>query len=108
MMKIVVLNAGSSSQKSKLYELAEELPEQPPRPLWEATADWAEHRGETDLKVTTVHGETVAEKLPTDSRREVIEYVLNTLVGGKTQVLSQLTEIDIVGHRVVHGGQEYR
>lgn len=23
-------------------------------------------------------------------------------------MLSQLTEIDIVGHRVVHGGQEYR
>ncbi len=107
-MKIVVLNVGSSSQKSKLYELAEELPEQPPRPLWEATADWAEHCGEADLKVTTVHGETVAEKLPTDSRQEVIEHLLNALVGGKTQVLSQLTEIDIVGHRVVHGGQEYR
>jgi len=96
-VKIIVLNAGSSSQKSKLYELAEELPEQPPRPLWEATADWAEHRGETDPKVTTVHGETVAEKLPTDSRRAVIEHLLNTLAGGKTQVLSQLTEIDIVG-----------
>src|SRR6266516_1233660 len=108
MMKIVVLNAGSSSQKSKLYELAEELPEKPPRPLWEAKADWAEHCGEADLKATTVHGETVAEKLPTDSRQEVIEHLLNALVGGKTQVLSQLTEIDIVGHRVVHGGQEYR
>ena len=63
-MKIVVLNAGSSSQKSKLYELAEELPEQPPMPLWEAKADWAEHPGETDLKVRTVHGETVAQTLP--------------------------------------------
>jgi acetate kinase len=39
MVKIVVLNAGSSSQKSKLYELAEELPEQPPRPLWKANAE---------------------------------------------------------------------
>lgn len=107
-MKTVVLNAGSSSQKSKLYELAEALPEQPPRPLWEADADWAEHPGETDLKVRTVHGETVAETLPTDSRRAVIKHLLNTLVSGKTQVLSQLTEIDIVGHRVVHGGQEYR
>src|SRR3989440_4082346 len=107
-MKIVMLNAGSSSLKSKLYELAEELPEQPPRPLWEAKADWAEHRGETNLKVTTVHGETVAQTLPTDPRRAVIEHLLNTLVGGKTQVLSQLTEIDSVGHRVVHGGQEYR
>ncbi len=82
-MKIVMFNAGSSSLKSKLYELAEELPEQPPRPLWEAKADWAEHRGETNLKVTTVHGETVAETLPTDSRREVIEHLLvNSLKGG--------------------------
>jgi acetate kinase len=107
-VKIVVLNAGSSSQKCKLYELAEELPEYPPRPLWEAQADWAKHQGETNLKVTTAHGETVTEKLPTDSRREVIEHLLKTLVNGKTQVLSQLTEIDIIGHRVVHGGQEYR
>ena len=107
-MKIVVLNAGSSSQKSKLYELADELPEQPPVPLWEANADWAEHPGETDLKVTTVHGGTVAETLPTDSRRAVIKHLLNTLVSGKTQVLSRLTQIDVVGHRVVHGGQEYR
>ena len=50
----------------------------------------------------------MAEKRPTDSRREGIEYLLKTLVCGKTQVLNQLTEIDIVAHRVVHGGQEYR
>jgi acetate kinase len=45
MVKRGVLKAGSSRQKSKLYELAEELPEQPLRPLWEAKANWAEHKG---------------------------------------------------------------
>jgi len=44
-MKIVVLNAGSSSQKSKQYVLAEELPEQPPRPLWEVKANWIVYWG---------------------------------------------------------------
>ena len=52
--------------------------------------------GETVLKMTTVHSETVAEKLPTVSRREGIEHLPNTLFGGKTQVLNQLTAIDIV------------
>jgi acetate kinase len=33
--------------------------------------------------------------------------MLNTLWRGKTQVIAQLSEIDVVGHRIVHGGQEY-
>ena len=32
---------------------------------------------------------------------------LNTLTGGETKVIEQLSEIDIVGYRVVHGGTEY-
>jgi len=30
------------------------------------------------------------------------------LWNGKTQVIAQLSDIDVVGHRVVHGGQEYQ
>ena len=41
-MKILVLNAGSSSQKSRLYELTNTLPDLAPTPLWEADADWGE------------------------------------------------------------------
>ena len=37
----------------------------------------------------------------------MIEYILNTLWTGKTQVLSQASDVDIVGHRVVHGGTEF-
>ncbi len=40
-MKILVLNAGSSSQKSCLYDLPEDnLPTNPPEPIWEAMIDW--------------------------------------------------------------------
>ncbi len=34
--------------------------------------------------------------------------MLETLWQGKTQVINSLKEIDIVGHRVVHGGQDYQ
>ena len=107
-MKILVLNAGSSSQKSRLYELGDTLPTEPPPPLWEADADWSEHPGVTTLKVKTANGQSLEENLATDSRTEVISHLLNTLWGGKTQVIAHSSEIAIVGHRVVHGGQEYQ
>ena len=107
-MKILVLNAGSSSQKSRLYELENTLPDLPIAPLWEAYADSAEHPGVTELKITTAQGQTLEEELQTDSRQDVITHLLNTLWSGKTQVLAQPSDIDIVGHRIVHGGQEFR
>ena len=39
-MKILVLNSGSSSQKSFLYELGDKLPLEAPEPLWAATIEW--------------------------------------------------------------------
>ena len=107
-MKILVLNAGSSSQKSRLYELEDTPPDLPIAPLWEAFADSAEHPGVTELKVTTAQGQTLEEEIQTDSRQDVTAHVLNTLWSGKTQVLAQPSDIDIVGHRIVHGGQEFR
>ncbi len=107
-MKILVLNGGSSSQKSRLYELGTTPPEEtPPTPLWAADADWAVHSGITELKVSTASGQTEVEKLETGSREEVIAHLLNTLSSGKTQVIEHPAEIAMVGHRVVHGGQEY-
>jgi acetate kinase len=55
-MKILVLNAGSSSQKRCLYEFkAEELPT-PSRPHWEADIDWSRRSGLAELKVTGLSG----------------------------------------------------
>ena len=107
-MKILVLNAGSSSQKSCLYELNDVLPDRPPQPLWEAQIDWNHREGVAQLKVETASGTEQEEEFASDSREAVISRMLETLWQGKTQVINSLKEIDIVGHRVVHGGQDYQ
>jgi acetate kinase len=115
-MKILVLNAGSSSQKSCLYQLEDTLPELPPAPLWEAKVDWTKHPGMVELEVKTggsigcafSKGTIIKEELQTDSRPDVIAHMLETLMSGHTQVIDNLAEIDVVGHRVVHGSQEYQ
>ena len=115
-MKILVLNAGSSSQKSCLYQLDDTLPELPPTPLWEAKVDWTKHPGRAELEVKTSDtlsrssrgGTVLEEELYTTSRPDVIAHMLEILWSGHTQVIANAGEIDLVGHRVVHGGQEYR
>jgi len=107
-MKILVLNAGSSSQKSCLYSLNEgKIPEQPPSPLWSAEIDWSHHQGVAELRVKTIHGAVLKEELKASSRLETIKYLLKTLCNGETKVIDNWTEIDCVGHRVVHGGDKY-
>lgn len=105
-MNILVLNAGSSSQKSCLYALAEELPNQSPEPLWEAHIDWT---ATPDAGIVSVSGNKsqVDFKISVDDRHTSLQRMLDTLVEGETQVLQSLQEIDVVGHRVVHGGSDY-
>ena len=108
-MKILVLNAGSSSQKSCLYELNDVLPDRPLQPLWSAQIDWTHQQGIAELKVKTAKGVQVEEEIASNSRQAAIYRMLETLWWrGKTQTINNLTEIDIVGHRVVHGGQDYQ
>ncbi|MEG4520953.1 MULTISPECIES: acetate kinase [unclassified Microcoleus] len=107
-MKILVLNAGSSSQKSCLYELKDVLPDRPLQPLWEAQIDWTHQQGIAELKVKTAKGDRLEEEFASESRQDAISRMLETLWRGKTQTINDLKEIDIVGHRVVHGGQDYQ
>ncbi len=106
-MKILVLNAGSSSQKSSLFDVSNlSAFDQAPHPLWEATVDWTHHQGFAEIKVKAA-GVVMEEEIPTQSRLQVIAYTLSTLWQGKTQVIDSPSDIDVVGHRVVHGGQKY-
>mgnify|MGYP000252024006 CR=1 FL=1 len=105
-MNVLVLNAGSSSQKSCLYNIDTDLPDRPSSPLWEAKVDWPHHQGAAELTVKTASG-TVQEALETNSREVVLSRMLTTLWEGKTQVLAQPSDVAVVGHRVVHGGQDY-
>lgn len=106
-MKILVLNAGSSSQKSCLYDIPDDaFPQQTATPLWEASVDWG---ASEDYGVLTVEaGDREREiHLPTDAPSRGLGEVLKTLTEGETKVLESWSEIAIVGHRVVHGGADY-
>jgi len=101
-MKILVLNAGSSTQKSRLYDLAgDALPERAPSPLWEA------HMDGVRLKVTTAEGTILNEEV-NGTPAASISRMLETMWSGTNRVLDSPADIDIVGHRVVHGGRDYR
>ncbi len=103
-MKVLVLNSGSSSQKSCLYEIGDTLPDNPPACLWEAKVEW---QGEFAEAEVSGHGFARKERIKVSSRSEATEHLLNTLWNGKTRVLASSSEIDVVGHRVVHGGPNF-
>ena len=108
-MKILVLNAGSSSQKSCLYELdGDNFPLDPPAPLWQAQIDWNDREGSADLKVTTDRGETLHETFPSTSKLDDTIKAVETLWSGRTRSIEHQNDLDVVGHRVVHGGEKYR
>jgi acetate kinase len=102
-MYLLVLNAGSSSQKSSLYRLGTELPQQPPEPLWLGHIDWTA----SDLGSLTIKSNGVQQQTELANCDQALETMLNTLVQGETKVLDHLKQIDLVGHRVVHGGAKY-
>jgi acetate kinase len=105
-VKILVLNAGSSSQKAALYALGETLPGDPPQPVWEASAEWSE-RSSAKVSVTTASGVSARQEFPAASRADLVARLLPALWSGPTAVVSGPGEIDVVGHRVVHGGLDY-
>ena len=101
-MKILVLNSGSSSQKACLYEIRETPPDHPPVPLWEGKIEWTEDTAA--VVVQNSQGITLKKKVPVSSREHGIRYLLLTIGDGKARAINSTSEIDAVGHRVVHGG----
>lgn len=106
-MKILVLNAGSSSQKSALYELGDSLPQRPPEPPWQAEVDWSGKDTSAKLVATTAAGAKVERASPAGDREAIIRAMLETLERGPTRVIGDGSEIAVVGHRVVHGGSNF-
>jgi acetate kinase len=107
-MKVLVLNSGSSSQKSCLYELTSPLPADAPGPLWEARMEWGGAENVAELHIRNARGETREERYPVDSRAAALERMLHGLWEGKARAVSGPDEIDVVGHRIVHGGPDFR
>src|ERR1700693_5928804 len=104
-MKVLVLNSGSSSQKSCLYDIGDVLPEDPPAWLWQGTIEWQGDAGQAEIK--NGRGFSRKEKLNVSSRAEATAHLLDTLWRGEGSAVSSLSEIDVVGHRIVHGGAAF-
>jgi acetate kinase len=66
--------------------------------------DWTRHQGLAELKVATADGVSLEETVKAESRSEATGHMLRTLWSGKTKIIVQPSDIDVVGHRVVHGG----
>jgi acetate kinase len=101
-MKILVLNSGSSSQKSALFEIHGQGASDPIAPLWQAKIEWG--GPQTELSIRAANGSSLRSKVSVSDRHAAIERMLETLWDGKSRVLSNQSEIEAVGHRVVHGG----
>lgn len=98
------MNAGSSSQKCCLYRIdSPTLPDRPPAPLWQGKIEWSAPGGAalTVGKIKSVLPEGT-------DRPEGVRQLLETLWAGETAVLSGPQEITVTGHRVVHGGSDFR
>lgn len=107
-MRILVLNAGSSSLKCSFYDVAMVPSSGPaPKPLWEAQASWTKLPGEAEFEIKT-EKETVQEKAGIHSLRHASQYLARSLWTGEARVVQSAKEVDVIGHRVVHGGSRFQ
>ncbi len=82
-MIILVLNCGSSSVKYALY-------------------NW-----DNNTLITKGNLERIGQEGGFSSHKEAIENMLNGLAHGEGKVIDSITDINAVGHRVVHGGDKF-
>ena len=96
-MKILCVNAGSSSLKFQLFEMPEEKC---------LISGYIEKIGLEDCFWTTkVNGEKIKGAKYLKNHTEAVEVLIEELL--KHKVVESMDEIKAVGHRVLHGGEKY-
>lgn len=96
-MKILCVNAGSSSLKFQVYEMPEEKV---------LINGYIEKIGEPDCFWTIkINGEKIERQRPLKNHEEAAEVLIEELLENK--VVESLSEIKGIGHRVLHGGEKY-
>ena len=103
-MKVLVLNSGSSSQKSCLYQIEDVLRNEPPACLWQGKIEWNGQSARIEINTA---GQESSNQIKISSRVEATSHLLKTLWKGKSSAIGSASEIDAVGHRVVHGGPAF-
>lgn len=101
-MKILVINAGSSSLKYQLIDMENEnlLAKGICEQIGDSNASFT-HKVPSDEKKNIKEAHAMA------NHGEAIQLVLDTLVSADHGVISSMSEIGAVGHRVLHGGEKF-
>ena len=98
-MKVLVLNSGSSSLKYQVIDMkTEEM----------LAKGYFERIGQPNSFLThKVHGEKHKFEHQAKNHEQAIEFVISRLVNPHYGVLKDLSELQAIGHRVVHGGEKF-
>lgn len=98
-MKIMVINAGSSSLKYQLIDMNNEVI---------IAKGIYERIGMKDSALTyELHGERFVTDKQITNHEQAVRTVLNTLTHTNHGVIAHMDEIDAIGHRIVHGGEQF-
>jgi len=96
-MKLLSINAGSSSLKFKLYNMPEE------QVLVYGYIDKIGRK--SDIKII-INGEINQKNKELKNHEEAVECLINILL--ENNVISSLKDIDAIGHRIVNGAGKYK
>lgn len=99
-MKILVVNAGSSSLKYQLFNMENQTV------LAKGICECIGNGGKLIHKRPDKTDYHIDTDLPTHD--EAINLVLKILVSPEYGVIKSVSEIDAVGHRIAHGGESYK
>ena len=88
-----------------MYDVGKTLPAHPPAPTWEGKIEW--NGDHADIQAQNLQRAQMKDRVKAASRADAIERLLDTLWSGNLRVLSAPSEIDVVGHRIVHGGKNF-
>ena len=98
-MKVLVINCGSSSLKYQLIDSDTEAV------LAKGLCERIGIDGSLTYEKTGCEKEKSTPAMPT--HKEAISLVLDALTNEKTGAIKDLSEVEAVGHRVVHGGEKF-
>ena len=98
-MKILVLNCGSSSIKYALYNMDDQSV---------ITSGGIEKIGLPDSFIKyKYNGKKFQIDRPIEEHTAGVQFIFEVLTTGQHAVLKSLSELDAVGHRMVHGGERF-
>ena len=100
-MNILVINCGSSSIKFQLLDMLGNNPL-----INGALEKIGSNDSHLKLKYENIDDLEIAVKIT--AHNEGLEYILNFLVNSKYKIIDSLSEIDAIGHRIVHGGEKFK